>query len=228
MAEDHIERIRGAGIGKSAQYRILGYEEPESHEESFPEMDKEGHVIGTVQRSEAHSNPERIHAGVGILIIDPEEQQIYLPKRSTSKDKDPNCLDYSTGEHLSIRAGQLETWSQAAKRGLEEEMGLSPSDYALERIPGHIFDQNDPTQTERRTLYLAKISIDRELIPNLEEIDTSEGGWFPISDLLEVIDNNQSESNKLKGHQIRPMLINDLRRPEIRKALEKLLKLKAV
>jgi len=227
--ESTVERI--SGIGKQARFKIKEYKPPKEEGEIFPNMDEKGKIIGAVSRSEAHKGPEKkIHGGVRILVIDPQTKEIYLPKRSAEKDKDPNCLDYGAGEHSTVNreTGELETWTQTGERGLEEEIGLKPKDYRLTRIPGHILDETDPTQREWSTFYIAKVSKDQPLFPDKKEIDPSKGGWFKIADLLEIADGKPSKENPLVAHQIRPMLLNDLKINRIRKVLEEIISGKEV
>lgn len=226
MTESEKETIERTGKGRESRIKIKGYQSPRKEGEVFPEFNKNGRLIGTVSRTEAHISPERIHGGVRIFVVDPEAAEIYLPKRSETKDKDPGFLDYGGGEHSTVNreTGELETWSQTAKRGLEEEIGLKSGEYQLTRIQGHELDENDPTQTEWCTFYTAQVSKDQSLFPDQKEINPSKGGWFKISDLLEVVDGEPSEANPLRAHQIRPMLLNDLKIDRIRKALKGVIK----
>ena len=226
----HIKDPEGRLIG----VKIRDYKKPTEPGEVFPEFDvkttKKGtrtaSIKGAVLREEAHENAKRIHGGVRIFLIDKgTRSKIYLPKRAKTKDKDPNCLDYGGGEHSTVdrETGVLETWEQTAIRGLVEELGLRPGDYDLIRIPGHELDTSDPTQTEWGTFYIATVPKDHPLFPNKQEIDPSEGGWFEIGHLLEKVDDKVSEDNPLKDHEIRSMLLTDLRRPRVREAFEKFL-----
>ncbi|MDP3988228.1 MAG: NUDIX domain-containing protein [Candidatus Levybacteria bacterium] len=220
-----MEAISGRGLVK--HFKIKNYKPPEIQkpgDELFPLMDKKGSIIGSVSRTEAHSKAEKIHAGVGILIVDRSLQEIYLPMRGPKKDKDPNCLDFSTGEHSTIldqETGQLETWNQTAKRGITEETGLNDNEFNLVRIPGHRLDEDDPTQTEWQTFFIVELER-RRFNANQEEIAQG-GSWFKIRDLLEIVDGRFSENNKLKDYTIRPMLLSVLGKDEVRKAIEKLI-----
>lgn len=225
-----IERV--SGHGANTEFRVINHQGIDSEEEFVPQMNAQGKILGSVLKSEAHKHPEIIHAGVGIFVIDPEVGEIFLPKRASTKSKDPNCLDFSTGEHVKIldnQTGKAETWEQAAHRGIKEELKQRGAEneeitnYTLERIPGHILDTNDPKETERRTFYVVQLSKKRGLFADDKESDPLGGGWFSISDLLEIADGTAGKANPLQNQQIRPMLLNDLKRPEVRKSLEKFL-----
>lgn len=242
--ENIVERV---GHGKSTILKIKNFTDDGSGEELFPKMDERGKIIGVVSRSDAHRDNRNIHAGVGVFILDKNRDRIFLPKRSQKKDADKGCLDFSTGEHLTIdppdpkdptrvksKIGQLELWRQAAQRGLREEIknykdgvevSLEPSDYTLIRlIPGQILDRT-PKQTELRSFYVAILFEDLSLTPNPEEFDINGGGWFKISDLFEMVDGCPKANNPLLQDSagIRPMLLSDLKRPEVRRALQNIL-----
>lgn len=216
-----VEKIPGSF------FRIKNLPASENTEEIFPELDRAGRIIGTVLRKEAHSNKEKIHGGIRILIIDPDEGEVYLPQRSLKKDRYPGYLDYGVGGHVSLgkQTGKLEGWNQTAIREIKEELGLTPDQYKLIRLPGHLLDEEgDPTQTEIATFYVVEVSKDTKLSQDPEEIDPSGSGWFKITNLLEVADRNTPFNNPLVDRRIHPMLLTDLKRPKIREILKRYLK----
>lgn len=88
-------------------------------EEYFDIIDEQGRVIRQATRAECHTDPKLIHRTVHVLVIDARER-IFLQKRSPDKDIQPGKWDTSVGGHLN--AG--ETSDQAARRELEEELGV--------------------------------------------------------------------------------------------------------
>ncbi|MFZ5366055.1 MAG: NUDIX domain-containing protein [Patescibacteria group bacterium] len=199
----------------------------QTREEILPELDRAGRIIGTVSRKEAHSNKEKIHGGVRALVIDPNKGEIYLPQRSFKKDRYSDYLDHGGGGHVSLekQTGKLEGWKQTMVREIREEIGLTPDQYKLIRIPGHLLDEEgDPAQTEMATFYVVEVSKETELSPNPEEINTEGSGWFKITSLLEVVDGKTSLNNPLAGKKIHPMLLTDLKRPKIREILKRYLR----
>jgi len=64
-------------------------------------------------------NSYQWHRGVHILLIN-SKNEILLQIRSPTKDKFPNCYDCSVSEHVKIG----ESFENAAKRGIKEELGL--------------------------------------------------------------------------------------------------------
>lgn len=208
-------------------YRKPSHKQPGAKEdEVFAKMNKGGDIIGTTTRSEAHSGKEKpIHGGVGILVVDSKTGEIYMPQRSLTKDTDPGCLDFSAGEHHAVNdeTGETETWTQTARRGLDEELTMSPHQYKLSRVAGHRLLESS-VQKEWGTFYIATITDKSVVRPNDEEIDPEKGMWVKIIDLLEIVDNNPSENNPLNDQKIRPMLLDDLKEHHpFRKSLEKLI-----
>jgi len=89
-------------------------------EEYFDTVDEEGQIIGQASRAACHNDPSLIHRAVHVLVVDSQDR-IFLQKRSPQKDIQPGKWDTSVGGHLN--AG--ETYDQAARRELEEELGVS-------------------------------------------------------------------------------------------------------
>lgn len=85
-------------------------------------VDRDGVKVGTAKRIEVHASGAW-HRGIHVLVYN-ERGELLLQRRASSKDKAPGKLDLSVSEHS--KAG--ETFSEAARRGLREELGI-------ERLP---------------------------------------------------------------------------------------------
>jgi 16S rRNA (adenine1518-N6/adenine1519-N6)-dimethyltransferase len=94
-------------------------------EERFPIVDEQDRVLREAPRSEVHGDNLR-HRAVHILIFN-KKGEILLQKRAPWKDRHPRLWDSSAAGHVS--AG--EEYDHAAKRELEEELGVN---IALQRI----------------------------------------------------------------------------------------------
>jgi len=81
-------------------------------------VDKDDNFLKEEERKTIH-NSDQWHRGVHVLLIN-SKNEIMLQVRSSSKDKFPNCYDCSVSEHAI--AG--ESFEDAAKRGIMEELGL--------------------------------------------------------------------------------------------------------
>lgn len=92
----------------------------DDREELFIVVDKDDKILGTATRKECHSNRNLIHRGIYVVVSD-SAGRILLQKRSMKKDLGPGIWDVSCGGHCAPG----ESYEQAAKRELKEELGLS-------------------------------------------------------------------------------------------------------
>ncbi len=82
-------------------------------------VDKNDNIIKSAPRSEVHKS-RMWHRGVHIFLYDGKGRML-VQLRSKEKDKHPNTLD-CISEHSVFG----ESYEDAAKRGLNEELGISP------------------------------------------------------------------------------------------------------
>ena len=94
-------------------------------DELFDVVDAQDRVVRQAPRREVHAHGW-LHRAVHVLVFN-RAGQLFLQKRSMSKDLSPGLWDSSCSGHLD--AG--EDYDQAAWRELQEEIGLK-----LERPPG--------------------------------------------------------------------------------------------
>ena len=87
--------------------------------ERFPVVDGNDRILRYARRSEVHGNNLR-HRAVHILIFD-EAGEVYLQQRSRWKDRHPLKWDSSAAGHVAAR----ESYEEAARRELEEELGIN-------------------------------------------------------------------------------------------------------
>lgn len=87
-------------------------------EELLSVVDENDKFLKAVERKIVH-NSDLCHRGIHILLKN-NRNEIMLQIRSPTKDKFPNCYDCSVSEH--VIAG--ESFEDAAKRGIMEELGL--------------------------------------------------------------------------------------------------------
>ena len=91
-------------------------------EELFDVVDESDRVIRQAPRRLVHANGW-LHRAVHVLVFN-KAGQLFLQKRSMTKDTSPGLWDSSSSGHLD--AG--EDYDQAASRELAEEIGLKPKD----------------------------------------------------------------------------------------------------
>lgn len=87
--------------------------------EVFDVVNDADEVIGQALREQVHGNPDLIHRVAHVLVFN-SEGNLFLQLRSPTKDVQPNRWDTSVGGHVD--AG--ETYEQAAKREMREELGI--------------------------------------------------------------------------------------------------------
>lgn len=113
-------------------------------EEIFDLVDEAGRIIGSATRSRCHSDPSLMHPVVHVVVFGPTGE-IFLQKRSMTKDIQPGKWDTSVGGHLH----RGETPEAGAARELGEELGVegAPLTFAYQYI------WRSPVETELVTAF---------------------------------------------------------------------------
>src|SRR5579859_1142995 len=107
-------------------------------EEIFDVVNEHDEVIDHRPRSEVHRRG-LMHRAVHVLVFN-RQVQVFLQKRSMSKDRQPGLWDSSASGHLDTG----ETYDACAVRELREEIGL-----ALERPPRRLFKLAASSDTDQ-------------------------------------------------------------------------------
>jgi 16S rRNA (adenine1518-N6/adenine1519-N6)-dimethyltransferase len=113
--------------------------------ERFPVVDHEDRVVGDAPRAEVHGNNLR-HRAVHILVFN-RLGELFLQKRSRSKDRHPCLWDSSAAGHVD--AG--EEYDATAVRELREELGVTAEMVRVAKLPA-----SDNTGQEFIWLYRAQ------------------------------------------------------------------------
>jgi isopentenyl-diphosphate delta-isomerase type 1 len=145
--------------------------------EMFIVVDKNDKVVEYRTRAECHQDKSLIHRAVGLVIFN-KNGQILLQKRSLTKDLQPGFWAISSAGHVS----KGETYEQAAKRELAEELGISiPVTY----LGIQYFE--DDRETEMHALFQG--IFEGPFQTNLDEVDRVE--FFSKEKLTEKIDSRK-------------------------------------
>ncbi|MDD3161664.1 MAG: NUDIX domain-containing protein [Bacteroidales bacterium] len=88
--------------------------------EWFPLVDEQGTVIGKATRAECHSGSFLLHPVVHLHLFN-TKGELYLQKRSMTKDIQPGKWDTAVGGHVDYG----ETIEEALFREVREEIGLT-------------------------------------------------------------------------------------------------------
>lgn len=128
-------------------------------DEIFIVVDKNDKVKGYRTRYDCHRDKQLIHRAIGIMIFN-KKGQILLQKRSKNKDLNPSLYTLSVSGHVN----KGESYLQAAKRELKEELGI--------QIPIKIklkFLLEIPQETEMDCLFTAQ--HEGPFYPNTQEVE---------------------------------------------------------
>lgn len=98
-------------------------------DELLETLDDRGQPAGLVPRARVHAEGHW-HRAAHVWLYD-REGHVYVQRRSSEKDLNPDCWDVSVGEHLHPGEG----YSDAARRGLSEELGLRDLDLSRLGVP---------------------------------------------------------------------------------------------
>lgn len=146
-------------------------------EEIFPLVDIDGNVIGEAPRSKCHDGSKLLHPVIHLHVFN-EDGEIYLQKRSSTKEIFPLLWDSSVGGHIDLG----ETPEIAAIREAREEIGLLDVD--LKFVMKHVIE----TDFERELTYCYYTVSAENPCPDRDEV--SEGRFWTI---------NEIEDNLRKG-----------------------------
>lgn len=133
----------------------------DKQDELFVVVNRQDKVIGYRTRFECHHNKQLIHRAAGVVIFN-NQGQILLQKRGQNKDTDPGLYTISASGHV----GKGETYLQAAKRELMEELGVTVTSPLRRKIK---FLMRLESETEMDCLFLTK--HEGPFFPNKEEVD---------------------------------------------------------
>jgi isopentenyldiphosphate isomerase len=125
-------------------------------EEWFPLLNEAGEVTGKATRRECHNGSKLLHPVVHLHVFN-EAGELYLQKRSMSKDIEPGKWDTSVGGHVNYG----ESVESALFREAREELGII--NFNPEFITSYVFES--AIERERvhtfRTVYKGLITPDR-------------------------------------------------------------------
>jgi isopentenyldiphosphate isomerase len=143
-------------------------------EEIFDVVNERDEVIDRRSRNEVH-RLGLMHRAAHVLVFN-TAGQLFLQKRSMSKDRQPGLWDSSASGHVDSG----EEYDACAVRELQEEIGLK-----LQIPPQRLFKLPASTQTDQEHLWVYRCQSDGPFILNQQEIDG--GAWFSPAELSDWI-----------------------------------------
>jgi isopentenyldiphosphate isomerase len=136
-------------------------------EEIFDVVNERDEVVGKRPRSEVH-RLGLMHRAVHVLVFN-ARGEVFLQKRSMSKDRQPGLWDSSASGHLDSG----EAYDACAVRELSEEIGLR-----LDSAPVRLFKLPASEQTDQEHVWVYRCTAEGPFTLHPEEIET--GGWFAL------------------------------------------------
>lgn len=132
--------------------------------EWFPLVDQTGETIGRASRTACHSGSKLLHPVVHLHVFN-ESGDVYLQKRSMTKDIQPGKWDTSVGGHIDYG----ETSEEALLREAREELGISG--FKPTFLGSYIFESS----VEKEFVYSYRTIYSGDIKPDPNEL---EGGRF--------------------------------------------------
>ncbi|NMC40042.1 MAG: NUDIX domain-containing protein [Bacteroidales bacterium] len=155
----------------------------ETPEEIFPLVDPDGRVTGTAPRSLCHDGKSMLlHPVVHLHLFNPSGE-LFLQKRSYSKDIQPGKWDTSVGGHISPE----ESVEEALYREAREEIGLHS--FTPQPAGKYVWESD----RERELVYsFTCVSEEEPVIDMNEAVD---GRFWKITEIEENIGKGVFTSN---------------------------------
>lgn len=133
-------------------------------EEWFPLVNEMGETIGKATRKECHSGSKQLHPVIHLHIFN-DAGELYLQKRSMTKDIQPGKWDTAVGGHIDYG----ETVEEALRREVREELGIAA--FTPQFITRYVFE----SAIEKELVNTFRTIYNGEIKPDTEELD---GGRF--------------------------------------------------
>lgn len=135
-------------------------------EEIFDVVNERDEVVGCAPRREVHARG-LLHRAVHVLVFN-ARGQVFLQKRSLSKDTSPGLWDSSASGHLD----RGEEYDACAMRELREEIGL-----VVARPPERWFRIAACAETGQEFVWVYRLGGEGPFTLHPDEIER--GDWFP-------------------------------------------------
>ena len=140
-------------------------------EEWFPLVNEAGETIGKATRKACHSGSKWLHPVVHLHIFN-QAGELYLQKRSMTKDIQPGKWDTAVGGHVDY-GEQVE---EALRREAREELGIE--DFTYQPITRYVFE----SAIERELVHAFQTVYDGPFTPDPAELD--EGRFWPQDEIV--------------------------------------------
>lgn len=144
-------------------------------EEIFPLVDEAGNIIGSATRKECHSGSMKLHPVVHLHIFN-TKGELFLQKRSSSKDIQPGKWDTAVGGHIDLG----ENVDIALRREAREELGV------LEFEPTFNYSYLWESTVERELVYSYRTVYEGPF--TIDPVELDEGRFWPMDEIAKHLD----------------------------------------
>ena len=149
-------------------------------DELFDVVDEQDRVTGQAPRRVVHAQGWR-HRAVHLLVVN-AAGQVFLQKRSKTKDLFPGIWDSSAAGHV----GAGEDYDRTALRELEEELGCRP-----EKPLQPLFKIEARAETGQEFVWVYRVEAEGPFTLQVDEIEC--GDWFSREAIEHWIDDKPQE-----------------------------------
>ncbi len=158
-------------------------------DELFDVVDDQDRVTGQAARRDVHARGWR-HRAVHLLVVN-AAGQVFLQKRSMTKDLFPGIWDSSAAGHV----GAGEDYDGTALRELEEELGLKlPQERGVASLRPQIqplFKIEARPETGQEFVWVYRVESEGPFVLQVDEIET--GDWFTCEEIERWIQERPQE-----------------------------------
>ena len=165
---------------------------PLNNSELFPLVNEQGEVIGSATRAFCHGGTKPLHPVIHLHILN-GNGDLYLQKRSLSKDIQPGKWDAAVGGHIDYG----ESVEEALSREASEELGVT--DFIPRFLLSYVFE----SEIEAELVYVFATRYDGAFSPDPDEIE--EGAFWTLAEIDEAVGkgvltpNLEQEIERIKG-----------------------------
>ena len=139
-------------------------------DEWFPVVDATGLVLGKATRRECHNGSKKLHPVIHLHVFN-EAGDLYLQKRSETKDIQPGKWDTAVGGHVDYG----EAVEAALLREAREELGITG--FIPEFITRYVFE----SEIEKELVHTYKTVYNGVFTPDAGELD--EGRFWSLAEI---------------------------------------------